>query len=125
MTCLQCTLGEVLQPLQKLRDLFLGVYISDEDIFYAHIDQCDIDLCDNPYGPDGCADCERLYGEEVRALELIASTVITKYLPSLERISWSTFFPGEVTSADDCARRRATFQIQRHDGEVALKRDRH
>ena len=97
MTCLQCTLGEALQPLQKLRDLFLGVYLSDEDIFYEHImhAQAYYDTRD-PYGPADCGLCHKTFSSSIQEIELAGSAALAQYLPQLKSVTWSSFFSARI-----------------------------
>ncbi|PSR82603.1 hypothetical protein PHLCEN_2v6036 [Hermanssonia centrifuga] len=121
---LACAFGEALQPLNKLKDLFLGIYLSEVNIFYYHIDHGFRRmrlLRTDPYGPEQCRQCHELYGEEVRQQEVAASASLARFLPSLKILGWNSFFAHEE-DGDGWAEQRTTILIERVDEWIIAKR---
>ncbi|KAJ7574385.1 hypothetical protein C8J56DRAFT_872350 [Mycena floridula] len=93
-----------LKPLSKLKDLHLGVFLSEEDLANDHIAHIlsDYENSDDEisvFGPDGCRVC-RVESEQVRNRELEASLLLAKRLRSLDSIGWSTFFNQAENNVD-------------------------
>lgn len=122
-------------PLKKLETLHLGIFLSELDIFYAHItNHCPHPnggaLCLinkpfgpfwQPFGPDECTACQDMYAADVRKTELFASAALSRFLPSLKELSWSSFFAlGEP--GDDPDNQTTTAWIQRQDGKIRVRR---
>ncbi|KAF9460534.1 hypothetical protein BDZ94DRAFT_1283902 [Collybia nuda] len=77
-----------LKPLTCLTHLHLGIFLSDDQLLYAHIahslgDEENMGLVDNS---------GQL--EDVRTRELKASIVIAQKLKAIKSIGWSSFFTG-------------------------------
>ncbi|KAH9940864.1 uncharacterized protein BXZ73DRAFT_42334, partial [Epithele typhae] len=98
--------GRALQPLQRLKSVFLGVYLSDADMLYRHLDRCAAFpatpspssghfFLAPPFGPDRCDTCKGEHHAVVRERERLASRTIAEQLPSLETIGWSSYFTRE------------------------------
>ncbi|EPT00978.1 hypothetical protein FOMPIDRAFT_1080404, partial [Fomitopsis schrenkii] len=94
---LSIAFATALQPLQQLHHLYLGVCLSDSDVFDAHIGHC----CNNdparsgivPFAPEECLVCaEERHEIGVRKRELVASAVMGGMLSSLQTISWASWF---------------------------------
>ncbi|KIK61966.1 hypothetical protein GYMLUDRAFT_42391 [Collybiopsis luxurians FD-317 M1] len=85
--------GEALQPLVQLRELQLGVFLSDEHTIYTHIRHSNR-VKDAGYlittSPSDCSVCRDAL--QIRAREERASRMIFSKLENLRRISWSTLF---------------------------------
>ena len=116
---LQDVFGQALKPLVKLEDLFLGIYLSDEQVFYSHIAHAD--PADDPHGPDECPLCELVHAEYVRDVERLASAQLAQGLPELKIISWSTFFAMDQPG-DDPELQKTTLWVKREGGGVAVRR---
>ncbi len=113
-----------MQPLNKLKDLFLGIYLSEVNIFYYHIDHGFRRmrlLRTDPYGPEQCRQCHELYAEEVRQQEVAASASLARFLPSLKILGWNSFFAHEE-DGDGWAEQRTTILIERVDEWIMAKR---
>ncbi|KAJ3526975.1 hypothetical protein NM688_g8190 [Phlebia brevispora] len=115
------SIGPSLAPLKKLEELVLGVYLSDEKIFYDHIDHSEDPDAPFPFGPDECSLCAELHTDVVRETEMLASAEIAQYFPNLKTVSWSSFFTGNQPG-DDPANQRTTMWIKRERDTLAVKR---
>ncbi|KAF9025357.1 hypothetical protein BDZ89DRAFT_1135516 [Hymenopellis radicata] len=90
----QTSFAEALRPIKTLANLHLGVYVSSDDLLYAHMAHAPRYQVDaqraSPPSPecDICTDKEK----EVRHHELAASLIMAQKLKSLQTIGWSSFF---------------------------------
>lgn len=119
----QGSLGPSLEPLCYLEELFLGIYLSDEAIFYDHIIHSE-DITQpfaEPYGPDECLICDELHADSVRDTEILASVNIATYLPRLKSISWSSFFAKDLPG-DDPDQQRTTIWLKRDGDKIRVRR---
>ncbi|KAF9266793.1 hypothetical protein L218DRAFT_985378, partial [Marasmius fiardii PR-910] len=86
---LQTAYGQALQPLGKLKQLHLGIYLSDEELWWDHIACCkDVTATQ----PGECKKCQNIHSEVTLAREQIASAVIATKLPSVKVVSWNSYF---------------------------------
>ncbi|KAH9933381.1 uncharacterized protein B0H18DRAFT_1083041 [Fomitopsis serialis] len=74
-----------------------------------------------PIGPDGCVLCQQDHAVLVRKQELVASASVASILPSLQTISWSTWF-AQKEQGDDAANRLTTIWIRREDSMIHVRR---
>ncbi|KAH9840059.1 uncharacterized protein C8Q71DRAFT_795251 [Rhodofomes roseus] len=122
---LSVAFGTALKPLQRLQHVFLGILLSSSDIFDAHFQHRFgpyIMYSDGPIGPDGCGLCVQNHALLVRQDELIAGAMIASILPSLQTISWSTWFAREE-EGDESDDRLTTVWIRRADGVIHARRE--
>ena len=119
LTGYQDAFGEALKPLRKLEDLFLGIYLSDEEVLYQHIAHAN--HADEAHGPDECPLCTCFHAEYVREVELLAGAELARYLPSLEIVSWSTWFAMDQPG-DDPELQKTTMWVKREAEGVAVRR---
>ncbi|EPT00995.1 hypothetical protein FOMPIDRAFT_1121547 [Fomitopsis schrenkii] len=123
---LSIAFATALQPLKQLHHLYLGVCLSDSDVFDAHIGHC----CNNdpagsgivPFAPEECLVCaEERHEIGVRKRELMASAVMGGMLSSLQTISWASWFV-QSEPGDDFVNQLTTVWIRRADGAVHVRR---
>ncbi|KAJ8095075.1 hypothetical protein AAF712_006922 [Marasmius tenuissimus] len=113
--------GQALQKLKNLECLHLGVYLSDEELWWNHIPCC---KSGQPVSPEKCNKCQDLYSLTTRTREDAASTVLVSVLPSLRQVSWSSYFnvkskrEGQFIGDSDG---RVYFDVQQ-DGRVLRRR---
>ncbi|KAI0075328.1 hypothetical protein K474DRAFT_1762582 [Panus rudis PR-1116 ss-1] len=136
------TFGAALKPLTKLEHLFLGIFLSELDIFHYHISNCGLrampivpsndieatadDLEDNdmalwPYAPDECKHCQDSFGEDLRVTELFASASIARFFPNLTTVAWATFFARDEPG-DEPKEKKTTAWVMRKNGKVKVRR---
>ena len=127
--------GTALAPLKKIKNLHLGIFLSELDIFDAHVMRHSpapgglsfclthraIGPCWEPFGPDECSVCRDKYADEVRKTELFASAAIARFMPSLKVISWSSFFASQ-DPGDDPDAQTTTVWIKRKDSKIRVRR---
>ncbi|GJE91240.1 hypothetical protein PsYK624_073890 [Phanerochaete sordida] len=110
--------GAALAPLHVLRHLELGVHLSPLPLFHAHLAHAgDFRFppppgAPPPFGPDACAACAPLAGP-VRDAEVRAAAVLAAYLPSVEGVTWATWFAKRGREGDDVVRGTTRIRIVR------------
>ncbi|THU92971.1 hypothetical protein K435DRAFT_861960 [Dendrothele bispora CBS 962.96] len=85
--------SNALFPLSAtLRNLHLGIYLSDEDLLYNHCahDTRNFGIFNGPMTV--CDACDQLVGRDVRDRERLASKIMAQSLRSLENVTWSSLF---------------------------------
>lgn len=114
--------GAVLRPLTKLSYLHLGIFLSPQDLFTAHLEHVVVptDIREQPYGPDLCSLCEE-HADEIRETELAAAAAIAGYLPRLEAVTWSSWF-ARAEPGDDFRERSTTAWVLRDEQGVLVRR---
>lgn len=84
--------------MNKLKRLFLGIFLSDTRVLDDHIDHTENGTVENVFH---CKLCE-IYEKETRRRELVASLIMARHLESLKHIGWSTcFFRGSTNKNDE------------------------
>lgn len=85
-----------LAPLDKLENVYFGIYLSDAYIFEEHVAHAD-----NPRGGRAvladlsvCPPCEGFL-KETQERERVAAKILAKALPSLLMVRWDTLFAPE------------------------------
>lgn len=119
----------------------MGIFLSDEQLIYSHIDHA----LDNygpdtaeVYGPDECTVCDLLAPiKSVRVRELAASLVIAQMLKTIRSIGWSSFFcnkPGknekkadeeeddDEDGEEESKERKTTVWVLRQGGRIRVRR---
>ncbi|KAG7093539.1 hypothetical protein E1B28_007210 [Marasmius oreades] len=112
--------GQALQPLAHLKQIHLGIYLSNEELWWNHISCC---KADSIIEPGECKKCREVYSPTTLVREQTASTLIAAKLPSLKVISWNSYFKirKETKTVRDIYSRRLHFDI-REDGAVIRRR---
>ncbi|OBZ74201.1 hypothetical protein A0H81_05878 [Grifola frondosa] len=128
---LAISFAAALKPLKKLEHLYLGIYLSDLDVFHRHLVHCAIDILSSPakpgthskppFAPDECVICIARHATDVRARELLASALVARTLQSLKSIAWSSYF-AEDEPGDDVMARSTNVWIHRKDGKIRVRR---
>jgi hypothetical protein len=85
-----------LTPLTFLTHLHLGIFLSDDQLLYAHIahslgDEENMGMVD---GSGRCSTCFESAVQDVRIRELEASIIMAQKLKAIKSIGWSSFFTG-------------------------------
>lgn len=123
---MQNAFGGSLAPLRNLIHLHLGIFLSDSDVFYNHLDHAgDFQFpptqeVTKPYAPDRCERCEG-FAESVRQVELVAAAAIASHLASLESVTWSTWF-ARKEPGDDGKNQTTTIWIAQDEEGIILRR---
>lgn len=95
LMCLQDDLASGLEPLKKLKTLFIGLFLSHSALLDAHcfhLPSWSMDLS-TWKGISTCARCERVGKKDTMDREIRASLLLAERLQSLEIVGWSTVFP--------------------------------
>lgn len=88
----QTAYSTALAPLQYLKNLHLGIFLSDEQLFTSHIDH--IEDNESIFLLGGCDLCDEEDDEAlVLANEEEAAVALAEKLGSLDTVAWSSFFP--------------------------------
>ncbi|OJT11204.1 hypothetical protein TRAPUB_12248 [Trametes pubescens] len=100
---LQTSFCKALAPLMRLETLFLGIFLSDVDVFTRHLERCATIVVASPrtpncyptppFGPNACVTCCGQHATEVQERECLAKTLFLRALPSLVNIGFSSWFP--------------------------------
>ncbi|KAJ2929474.1 hypothetical protein H1R20_g7620, partial [Candolleomyces eurysporus] len=87
--------GEALQPLTSLKRLYLGIFLSPEELVENHVDFLSsatvkvLNVLEKMSQQD-CEKCQALF-EPLAYQELLASLRVAQYVKSLETIGWETW----------------------------------
>lgn len=92
-----------LKPLSCLTHLHLGIFLSDDQLLYAHIahslgDEENMGLVD---GSGQCSTCFESAVRDVRMRELQASVIVAQKLKAIKCVGWSSFFTGMPSQNQD------------------------
>lgn len=93
----QDAFADALKPLVHLKSLHLGVFLSNEQLVYTHIDRCIAEqehIKTQCVGGKRCTVCAQAFGKSVRTRELEASLALAQGLKALQSISWASFSCG-------------------------------
>lgn len=132
---MQLAFATALKPLTSLTHLHLGVFLSEEDLVYAHIEHVleEDEHAGMSYGPDECDVCDAVF-QDVRTRELEASLIFAQRFKALKTVAWSSFFSqasgndldakGEASEAEGEAERSRDPENDEHHRAVDLRNDR-
>ncbi|KAG9082734.1 hypothetical protein FS749_006611 [Ceratobasidium sp. UAMH 11750] len=86
-------LSQVLRPLQHLRFLHMGLYVTPHEAISVHLREHHKakDGDDSPWDLP-CEACSQRYSQQTRHAEAAANTIIFRELPQLQHMSWASFF---------------------------------
>lgn len=87
--------GESLQPLEFLKHLYLGIFLSPEELVENHVDfhagtSSRVYRILESMSKQDCRRCQYLF-EPLAYQELLASLRVAQFVKSLETISWETW----------------------------------
>ncbi|KAI0030079.1 hypothetical protein K488DRAFT_55044, partial [Vararia minispora EC-137] len=129
--------SQALQPLQHLRQLSLGIFLSHSTLVPVHLDlhgpSRALAIVGTPSGDNSsapqtpssgcCAICIRQYSAQVRRNELLASVRLAQHLPKVESLRWGSWFTGHrVNGSEGAEVLWTTFGATREMGRVKVRR---
>ncbi|KAH8104040.1 hypothetical protein BXZ70DRAFT_985047 [Cristinia sonorae] len=122
---LSCAFGSALSPLTKLEHLTLGIFLSHLDTLHYHLRHCR-STATTPailqvYGPGSCTYCRLAFESGTWNGELFASASVSRFLPALKSVSWSSYFVGDQPG-DGLDGLTTTAWVRREEGKVSVRR---